>query len=378
MHDPRLDQLATVLVNYSVGVQKNDLVVITGSTVAEPGIAAVFRAVLAAGGHPWVKITSDQCKEIHLKHGSDAQLRHTSPFERHMMGKCQCFIAFWGEENTRALSNVSPAKQALLTQGRRPILNMFLKRAAKPKTDPDRVRWVGTMFPSLANAQDAEMSLTEYADFVFHGGKLELPNPVAAWKKLGAAQQRLCDFLNKRHEMHLRTREGTDLRLGIQGRRWMNCDGHLNFPDGEVFTGPIEDATEGTVHFTYPAVWQGREVQGVRLTFKAGKVVAASAEKNEDFLIQMLDQDRGARVLGELALGTNYNVKKFTRNTLFDEKIGGTFHLAVGTGYPETGSKNESGLHWDMVCDLRRGGTIEVDGKLLSKSGRFTNAAWPR
>jgi aminopeptidase len=378
MHDPRLDKLATVLVNYSVAVKKGDLVVITGSTVAEPGIAAVFRAVLAAGGHPWVKITSDRCKELHLKYGSEAQLRHVSPFEKHMMGKCQAFIAFWGDENTRSLSNVKPANQALLSQGRRPIINHFLKRAAKRKTDPDHVRWVGTQFPTHAAAQDADMSLADYADFVFRAGKLDQANPAAGWKKLGVAQQRLCDFLNRGREVRLRAPAGTDLRLGVKGRRWMNCDGRLNFPDGEVFTAPLEDVTEGTVHFTYPAVWQGREALDVRLTFKGGKVVDASAAKNEEFLIKMLDQDKGARVLGELALGCNYDVRKFTRNTLFDEKIGGTFHLAVGTAYPETGGQNRSGLHWDMVCDLRKGGTIEVDGKVISKSGRFTNAAWPR
>ena len=221
------------------------------------------------------------------------------------------------------------------------------------------------------------MSRSEYADFVFNACKLDQPNPVAAWKKFAVAQQRLCDLLNKGREMRLRAPGGTDLRLGIRGRRWVNCAGHANMPDGEVFTGPIEDATEGTVHYTYPAVMGSREVVDVRLTFKAGKVVDASAAKNEEFLIQMLDQDRGARTLGELALGCNYSVKRFTRNTLFDEKIGGTFHLAVGAGFPETGSKNESGLHWDMVCDLRKGGTVEVDGKVISRSGKFTNPAWP-
>jgi aminopeptidase len=178
--------------------------------------------------------------------------------------------------------------------------------------------------------------------------------------------------------MRLRAPGGTDLRLGIKGRRWMNCDGHLNFPDGEVFTSPLEDATEGTAHFTYPAVMGGREVLDVRLRFKAGKVVDASAAKNEEFLIKMLDQDRGARVLGELALGTNYSIRQFTRNTLFDEKIGGTFHLAVGTALPETGGKNRSGLHWDMVCDLRKGGLVELDGKAISRNGRFTKPSWPR
>jgi aminopeptidase len=377
MHDPRLDRLAKLLVNYSVGVTKDELVVITGSSVAEPAIAAVFQAVLAAGGHPWVKMTSDRCKELHLKHGSAAQLRHTSPFEKHMMAKCQAYIAFWGESNTRALSNVKPANQALLSQGRRPILNMFMKRAGKPKTDPDHVRWVGTMFPTQSSAQDAELSLDEYADFVLSACKLDQPNPVAVWKKFATAQQRACDVLNRGREVRLRAPGGTDIRLGIKGRRWVNCSGHANMPDGEVFTSPIEDATEGTVHFTYPAVMGSREVLDVRLTFKAGKVVDASAAKNEEFLIQMLDQDKGARTLGELALGCNYSVKRFTRNTLFDEKIGGTFHLAVGAGFPEAGSKNESGLHWDMVCELRKGGTIELDGKVISKSGRFTNPAWP-
>ncbi len=222
------------------------------------------------------------------------------------------------------------------------------------------------------------MSLDEYANFVFGGGKLDERNPVAAWKKLGAAQQRLCAVLNRGRQMRLRAPGGTDVRLGIQGRKWMNCSGQANFPDGEVFTGPIEDATEGDVHFTYPAVMGGREVLDVRLRFKGGKVVDASAAKNEAFLVKMLDQDAGARIIGELALGCNYAIRKFTRNTLFDEKIGGTFHLALGAAFPETGSRNRSGLHWDMVCDLRKGGSIDVDGKRISRNGRFASAAWPR
>ncbi|MEW6252664.1 MAG: aminopeptidase [Planctomycetota bacterium] len=377
MHDPRLDKLAEVLVNYSAGVKAGDLVLINGMAVAEPAVAVIYRAVLAAGGHPWVRLQSELCKELQLKHGSEEQLRYTSPFEKFIMDRCHVYISFWGEENTRALSNVDPAKQALASQARKPILTAFMKRAALAKDHPRRVRWVGSQYPTQAAAQDAEMSLAEYADFVFGGGKLGERNPVAAWRKLGQAQQRLCDVLNKAREVRFRA-NGTDIRLGVAGRRWMNCDGHENFPDGEVFTGPIEDATEGTVHYTYPAVMGGREVTDVRLTFKAGRVVDAAAGKNEEFLHKMIEQDKGARVLGELALGTNYAIRKFTRNTLFDEKIGGTFHLALGAAYPETGGRNVSGLHWDMVCDLRRGGTIEVDGKVISRDGRFTNAAWPR
>ncbi len=378
MQDPRLDKLASVLVNYSTKVQPGDMVMITGSTAAEPGIAAVYKQVLKAGGHPWLRIVSDTCKELHLKHASEEQLMYCSPLDKHVYGKINVYISFWGDTNTRHLSNVKPARQALASKARKPLLAMMMKRGALPDRDPKKLRWVGTQFPTNAHAQDAEMSLAEYTDFVFDGGRLNERNPVAAWKKLGTAQQRLCDFLNKKKEMRLRTPSGTDIRLGIRGRKWINCQGENNFPDGEVFTGPLEDATEGTVHFTYPAVMGGREVTGVRLRFKGGRCVEASADKNEAFLLQMLDQDKGARTLGELALGTNYGIRQFTRNTLFDEKIGGTFHLALGASIPESGGKNQSGLHWDLVCDLRKGGTVEVDGEVISKNGKFQRATWPK
>ncbi len=377
MHDPRLAQLAHVLVRYSVNVRKDDLVVISANAITEPLAAAVFRETLAAGGHPWVRLKSEECGEIFIKHASTAQLRFVHPLEKDLMARANCWIAFWGEQNSKSFSNVDPARQALASQGRKPLMAAFLKRAALPSSDPKRVRWVGTAFPTHASAQDAEMSLSEYADFVYKAGRLDEKNPIAAWKKLSVSQQRLVDALNKCRELHITAPGGTDVRFGIRGRHWINCDGHENFPDGEVFTGPIEDATEGTICYNLPAVYGGREVEGIRLKFRAGRVVEASAAKNEAFLIKMLDQDRGARVLGELALGTNYRIRRHVKNTLFDEKIGGTFHAALGAGYPESGATNKSGLHWDMVCDLRKGGVVKADGKVISRSGRFTNAAWP-
>ena len=200
---------------------------------------------------------------------------------------------------------------------------------------------------------------------------------MAEWKKVHTTQQRLADFLNKAREVRY-VAPGTDIRFGVKGRRWINCDGENNFPDGEVFTGPIENATEGEVRFTFPVVYQSREVTDAWLRFKAGKVVDAGASKNEGFLYKMMDQDAGGRTLGELAIGTNYDITKFTRNTLFDEKIGGTVHMALGAAYPESGGKNKSALHWDMVCDLRKGGRIEVDGKVIAKNGRFLRATWPQ
>ena len=221
------------------------------------------------------------------------------------------------------------------------------------------------------------MSLAEYEEFVFRAGLLHLDDPAAAWREVSERQQRVVDYLNGKNEVRFVTPAGTDLTVGVSGRTWLNCDGHENFPDGEVFTGPIEDATEGVVCFSFPAVHGGREADGVRLTFKAGKVVDATAEKGQDFLVAMLDQDAGARVLGEIALGTNYSIDRYTKNTLFDEKIGGTFHAAVGAAYPETGGTNQSALHWDMVCDLRQGGEVYVDGQLISRDGRFLNPDWP-
>lgn len=378
MHDPRLDNLADVIVNYSVAVQPGEDVCLQSPAIGAPLISALLRAVLKAGGHPFIVMKPDDAQEILLRTASDEQLLRTNPYELHLMKTLPVRIILWAESNTRNLVSVAPERQALLSRGRKPLMAVGMKRSALPEGHPNRHRWVGTLFPTAASAQDADMSLREYEDFVYRAGKLHAPNPAAAWKKQGVAQQKLADFLNKSRAIHFKTPDGTDLRMGIAGRKWVNCQGESNFPDGEVFSGPIEDSVEGTVHYQVPAVYGGREVSGIRLKFKAGRVVECSASRNEAFLIQMLDQDKGARVLGEIALGTNYDIQVSTKNTLFDEKIGGTFHAALGAGYPETGSKNVSGLHWDMVCDLRQGGEVIVDGKTISKAGKFLKAEWPR
>jgi aminopeptidase len=239
------------------------------------------------------------------------------------------------------------------------------------------MKWTGTQYPCQSAAQDAEMSLEEYEDFVFNAGLLNHADPVAEWKKVSERQQRLVDFLNGKSDYHVVAANGTDVRMSVAGHTWINCDGHENFPDGEVFTGPLIDSVNGQINFSFPAVHHGRECDGVRLTFRDGKVVNASATKGEDFLISMLDTDAGSRFLGECAIGTNYGITRYTRNTLFDEKIGGTVHFALGAGYPETGNKNQSGLHWDMVVDLRGGGFAEIDGQKVSENGKFNRENWP-
>ncbi len=366
MFDPRIERLAKVLVNYSVGVQKDQLVRIAAPPLAMPLVLAIYREVLNAGGQPFVRIAPEELTELLAKHGSDEQLRFCNPISLYEYEKIDCSIGIWAEENTRATTNCDPKRLSAIQSARKPLNEIFFNRAAAGK-----LRWVGTQYPTQACAQDAEMSLNEYADFVFTAGLLDCPDPVAEWKKISERQQRLVDLLNRKKHYRVVAANGTDVSMSIENHVWINCDGHENFPDGEVFSGPVIDSVNGQINFSFPAVYQGREVQDVKLTFRDGKVVDASAGKGEDFLISMLEMDAGSRFLGECAIGTNYAIKRYTRNTLFDEKIGGTVHFALGAGYPETGNTNQSGLHWDMVVDLRQGGYVEADGVKISQDGRL-------
>jgi aminopeptidase len=372
MRDSRLQKLADVLVNYSVAAKKGQFVRISGTPGSVPLVTEVFRQVVAAGAHPTVHCVPEELGEIMLKHGSDEQLSFLNPVSMFEYERIDASIVIWAEENTKAMTNCDPKRMSRSQKARKPLLDLVLKRAAEGS-----LKWVGTQFPTAACAQDAEMSLEEYEDFVFGAGLLNLPDPVAGWKKMSERQQRLTDFLNGKKDYRVVAANGTDVRMSVADRRWINCDGHENFPDGEVFTGPVVDSVNGQINFSFPAVYNGRECDGVKLTFKNGKVIDASASKGQDFLIGMLDMDAGARSLGECAIGTNYGIKNYTKNTLFDEKIGGTVHFALGAGYPETGNTNESGLHWDMVADLRNGGYIEVDREKINVDGKFTKDGWP-
>ncbi len=368
MKDSRIEKLAEVVVNYSVSVGTGDLVVIQGTPICEPLIIALYESVVAAGGHPEVRMAPDNLTEIMLKKGSDAQLDYIGPLAMHDIEKMDAGILVSGEVNTKSLSNTDPSKHARLLAARRPIFSRFSERAAAGE-----LRWTVTDFPTQSSAQDAGMSLSEYEEFVYGAGLLHLDDPITAWEEIGRKQQYVVDLLNGKETLHLETPNGTDLNLDFGGRKWINCCGKENFPDGEVFTSPLEDSVEGTICFSFPVCHMGHECKGVTLRFEKGKVMEASAEQGEEFLLQMLDQDEGARLVGEFAIGTNYAITQFSKNTLFDEKIGGTVHLAVGAGIKKTGGVNESGLHWDMVCDLRSGGQITVDGEVIHENGKFTS-----
>jgi len=372
MSDANIVKLANVLVNYSAGVKKDQLVRISGPVPALPLLVEVYRAALAVGAQPFLRLAAEELSEILLKNGTDEQLRYLNPIAQFEIEKIDCSIGAWAEANTRALSNCDPKKMGLSQAARQPVMDVFFKRAAEGS-----LTWTGTQFPTQASAQDAEMSLSEYEQFVYGAGLLHEADPAAAWRRISVRQQHLADYLNGKSDYRVVAANGTDVRLSVAGRHWINCDGHENFPDGEVFTGPVLDSVNGKICFSFPAVHHGREVQDVKLSFKDGKVIDASAGKGQDYLFSMLDTDAGSRFLGECAIGTNYGITRFTRNTLFDEKIGGTVHFALGAGYPETGNTNQSGLHWDMVVDLRTGGYVEIDGEKINVDGKFTRAEYP-
>jgi aminopeptidase len=365
MRDPRVENLARILVEHSAAVQPGDVCTIEGGSAAEPLLQAVYEQVLGAGGNPIVQMAMEEQAPAFFEHASDQQLEWVSPTSEWIVENADVRIAVMASQNTRALSGVPPERQTRMQAARQHLMGRMMERSAEGS-----YRWALTLFPTHAYASEAGMSLTDYEDFYYGACLATESDPVGAWKRQSQETERLKEWIEGRSEVHV-TGEGTDLRLGIEGRSFIAAGGKHNMPDGEFFTGPVEDSAEGEVKFHLPATYAGREVGGVRFRFEAGRVVDASAEKGEDFLIQMLDTDEGARRLGELGIGTNYGITDGTGEILLDEKIGGTVHLAVGRSYPETGGVNESAIHWDMICDLRRGGSIEVDGELLQEDGRF-------
>jgi len=363
--DPRIQKLAELLVGYSVAVKKGDRVCIGGDSAAEPLIKAVYAEVLKAGANPFLAVRPSGIEELFYKHASDSQLKYIHEPERYINSNYDVEINLLAEVNTKALSNVDASKMVMRRQARTELMKEFLKRSAS-----GNLRWTLTFFPTNALAQDADMSLEEYEDFVYGACMPDMNDPIGYWKRLSEKQDKIVEWLKGKKRVHITGKE-TDLKLSIEGRRFINCDGHENMPDGEVFTGPVEDSAEGHVYFSYPAIYDGKEVTGVRLWFEKGKVVKATAEKNEDMLLKTLDTDKGSRYIGEFAIGTSEGITRFTKQILYDEKINGSFHLALGAAYPETGAKNESAIHWDMVCDLRDGGRITVDDELLYEDGKF-------
>jgi aminopeptidase len=363
--DPRHKKLAQVLVGYSTEVRPGDNVRIEAVGSGSPLVGEVYAAALRAGGHPEANLVLDETEEALLREGSDAQLEWIRPDLEWTVDEGDVWMMIDAPVNTKRLTGVDPAKMGTRLKARSPLQTRYLERSAAGD-----FRWVICGYPTEASAQDAGMSLRQFEDVLDRAAFLDQEDPVAAWMSFGERLEGVGSILDTTRELRI-VGEDTDLKLGVEGRTWIRSKGLRNFPDGEIFTGPIETSVEGTIKFTFPAMVRGRQAEGVRLRFEGGEVVEATADRGEEFLREMIALDDGARRVGEFAFGQNDAITEYTGNLLLDEKIGGTVHLALGRSVPGTGGENESGLHWDIVCDLRNGGEVYADGELVYRDGRF-------
>ena len=366
MSDPRLARLAELIVGYSLELKPGQVVRIDSPTIAVPLGEELYRAGLRVDGYPYVSVELESLPEILVREGNGDQLDFVSPVAETEIDRVDAIVTIWAERNTRALTGAEPERHQRLIAASRALTNRRWERISAGE-----LRWCGVLFPTAAHAQDAVMSLDDYERFVYRACHVEEEgDPVAHWKATQDELAKRAEQLGGARELRI-VGPDTDLRLVVEGRRWEAADGRYNMPDGEVYTSPVETATEGEIQFTFPALFQGREVEDIRLRFEGGRVVQAEARRGGAFLEALLDMDEGARRLGEVAFGLNYEIDRFTNNTLFDEKIGGTMHVALGSAFKELGGRNDSGLHWDLVCDLRAEGEVYADGELVWRAGQF-------
>jgi aminopeptidase len=351
---PDPDAFANLLCDWCLEVRQRQYVLVSTTPLAAPLIRAVNRALISRGAWaPALRIALPGLAEDFYRLASDELLDHAPPQDLAEMERTDAYLGIQAPENTRALAGVDPELITRAARARAPIQEV---RMAK--------RWCGTIWPTPALAQDAGMGSDDYAAFVNRALFLDRPDPVAAWRELSERQQRLVDRLSTAREIRIQA-DGTDVRLRVDGRTWFNSDGRRNMPSGEVFTGPLEDSATGTIRFTVPSNTRGVPVEDVTLNFEAGQVTRATAGRGQEYLDAALATDPGARFLGELGIGTNAGIDRPTGSTLLDEKMAGTVHLALGRSYPETGGRNRSALHWDLICDLRAGGQITADGEAI-------------
>ncbi|MBS3151437.1 aminopeptidase [Candidatus Woesearchaeota archaeon] len=352
MTDPRIKEVARILVEYSNEIKKNDKVVIEASPEAAPLVKEIYKICIQKGAYPRVNMGVPGLTKIYYDHASKEQLDHFPELTMHEIEHSDAFFSIGAPSNTRELTNVDPKKIALRSKITKPISDGILEK-----------RWVVFYYPNNAQAQEADMSLEEFEDFVFSA-------TIQDWKKISREQDKLKEILDKGKEVRV-IGKNTDIMFSIKGRKAEKGDGKNNMPCGEVFIAPLEKTTQGHIEFSFPAIRVGREVDGIKLKFKDGKVIEASAVKGEKYLKECLEMDNGAKYLGEFGIGFNRNIQRFVKNILFDEKISGTIHLALGRAYKEGGGTNESALHWDMIKDLRQEGKVIVDGKTIQENGKF-------
>ena len=377
-----LSRWADVLVRHATNIQPGTVVRITAQPAAEPLLEAVYRKVLEAGGIPIVSCKPESLTEAFYELANNDQLDWESPLAKLEGEIIDASINLVATTNLRAMDKFDPAIPQRAARANQANRELFFQRAAvadDPSIDTELkpLLWTVTLFPTNAYAQDAGMSLKDYCAFVVKACQLDHDDPVAFWQSLDRWQIQLAESLMTGSELHFTTPAGTDLIVNIKDMRWLSSPGRKNFPDGEVYSGPNLNAENGgalgVVVFDKRCVYQGRAVRNARVVMENGVATDVTADEGQDFLIAMLDQDPGARRIGEVAFGTNRAIDRATGQILFDEKMGGSFHLAFGAGYPETGNCNKSALHWDLIASLGEGSRVTLDGKPFCIDGKFVN-----
>lgn len=359
-----LSKYADLLVHYCLEIQKGDKLYISSTTLAEPLVREVYRTALRAGALVETDLAFREKNRIFLEEAGDEQLAHVSSFYREAMETFNAYLYIRAPFNLREDQNVDGLQSKKRSEAMAGVNKTYFSRTATRELKRNLCQ-----YPTDASAQEAGMSLEEYEQFVFNACKLFSDDPRQEWLNVRQSQQQIVDLLNSRETVRY-LGDGIDIRFSTKGRRWINSDGQTNMPSGEVYTSPVEDSVNGVVHFNYPCVYMGNEVEGVTLWVKDGYITKWEAKRGKDFLDRIFQID-GARRFGEAAVGTNYNINRFTKNILFDEKIGGSIHMAVGQSYLQTGGKNESTVHWDMIADMTRGGEIYADDELIYQNGLF-------
>jgi aminopeptidase len=366
MRDPRVERLAELITGYSLDVQEGQVLRINGEESAIPLASAIFRSALRCGALPYLRLKPAGLEEILLVEGNEEQLAHIPEAERVETEEADAWATIWSSSNTRALTRADPNRRRTYLSAHYRMVNRRWERIASRE-----LALCGTLFPTQAHAQDAEMSLAQYEDFVYGACHVQgSDDPITHWRAVSAELTARARQMDGIRELRIVGRD-TDLHLSVEGRPWIPSDGRHNMPDGEIFTSPVETGTKGEIYFAFPSIFQGQEVEDVRLRFEGGRVVHAEASRGEDYLRSLIGTDAGSAVLGEVAFGLNYEIDRFTRDILFDEKIGGTMHVALGGGFDEAGTQNTSDMHWDLICDLREDGEVYADGELVWKAGRF-------
>ncbi|MDD5650497.1 MAG: aminopeptidase [Candidatus Nanoarchaeia archaeon] len=356
MVDPRVTKEAEILVNHSIKVKKGEYIIISGGVEAKELMLELYKLIIQKGAYPSLKVGLPETGYLYYKYASEEQLKKFPEVNFSEIKKAQGYIGIHSDTNTRELANVDPKKLSLRGKITHPISDYICN-------EHDKIRRCSTIFSTYAQAQEAEMSLTEYQDFVFNATNQD-------WEKLKKRFNYLRDYLNKCKVIRI-IGEDTDITMNVYKKSFIADSGEENLPGGEIFCAPEPKSVNGHIRFTYPAIENGVEVQNIYCEFKDGKCIKSTADKNENFLNTMLDTDEGSRYLGELGIGMNPAINKFTKALLFDEKINGTIHLAFGMAYKECGEPNKSNIHWDIVKDLRKNGQIIADGKVIQKNGKW-------